>query len=180
MNLGELREKVFPAGSRGADVILDAFVQQGKLRRSGGAAALAEFSSAFSDELRQAHDRLEGIYLRAGLDPLGSQEAAEAFGSDGKQFRQLTQRMLQDGTLIALDPATLVHKNAYRSALEMLAEIFREKGEVVLGDYRTRLGVSRKSALLYLDSFDAKRITRKMGDKRVVLKLPEGIGETRL
>lgn len=180
MNLGELREKVFPAGSRGADVILDAFVQQGKLRRSGGAAALAEFSSAFSNELRQAHDRLEGIYLRAGLDPLGSQEAAEAFGENTKQFRQLTQRMLQDGTLIALDPATLVHKNAYRSALEMLAEIFREKGEVVLGDYRTRLGVSRKSALLYLDSFDAKRITRKMGDKRVVLKLPEGIGETRL
>ena len=173
MNLGELREKIFPAANKSADVILDAFVQQGKLRRSGGAAALAEFSSAFSDEARKAHDRLVSIYLNAGLDPLNSQEAAETFGGDMKQFRQLTQRMLQDGTLIALDSATLVHKDAYRSALQTLGELFREKGEVVLGDYRTRLGVSRKSALLYLDSFDLKRITRKTGDKRVVLKMPE-------
>ena len=42
-----------------------------------------------------------------------------------------------------------------------------------LAEYRTELGVSRKFALFFLDYFDAQKITKMVGDSRILVQKPK-------
>ena len=169
MQLAELRERVFSATPKTSDAFFEYFEKQGKLRRNGSLAALAAFQSAFSPEQVAMHKKLEELYLGFGKEPLTNAEVAEQFARQPKLFKQVSARMLQDGTLTALSPAVSVSTAAYNEALQLLTELLQQNGEITLADYRTALGVSRKFALLFLDYFDSQKITKKIGDKRVLV-----------
>lgn len=170
MNLGELRERIFSSSTRAANAILEHFIKQEKLRFNGSVAALAEFSSGFSSEQTAMHDKLESIYLEAALEPPSNAELQERFRNDLRLFKQVFARMVQDGTLIPLNTGTAVHYSVYKRAYNVMLDMFREGDFITLGNYRTRLGVSRKYAVMYLENFDDKKITKLIGDKRVLLK----------
>lgn len=169
MQLAEVRERVFSATPKTSDAFFEYFEQQGKLRRNGSLVALAQFQSAFSPEQVAMHKKLEELYLGFGKEPLTNAEVAEQFAKQPKLFRQVSARMLQDGTLTALSPTVSVATAAYNEALQMLTDMLTQNGEITLADYRTALGVSRKFALLFLDYFDSQKITKKIGDKRVLM-----------
>ena len=169
MQLAEVRERVFSATPKTSDAFFEYFEQQGRLRRNGSLVALAQFQSAFSPEQVAMHKKLEELYLGFGKEPLTNAEVAEQFARQPKLFKQVSARMLQDGTLTALSPAVSVSTAAYNEALQLLQDMLRENGEITLADYRTALGVSRKFALLFLDYFDSQMITKKIGDKRVLV-----------
>ena len=158
MNLGELRERVFSSSTRAANAILEHFIKQEKLRFNGSVAALAEFSSGFSSEQTAMHDKLESIYLEAALEPPSNAELQERFRNDLRLFKQVFARMVQDGTLIPLNTGTAVHYSVYKRAYNVMLDMFREGDFITLGNYRTRLGVSRKYAVMYLENFDDKKI----------------------
>lgn len=170
MNLGELRERVFSATPKTADAILEYYSKQDKLRLNGSIAALAEFSTSFSSEQTAIHDELEKLYIDCGLEPPSNTELGEKYKAQYKLFKQVLARMVQDGTLTALNTTTAVHSTVTEKAREVMMEMFAESDSISLGDYRTRLGVSRKYAIMYLDYFDSKRITKLVGDRRILLK----------
>ena len=172
MHLGELRERVFPASTKSADAFFDYFEEQEKLRRSGSFAALAEFQSAFSPEQVAMQEKLEALYRDMGIEPLTNAEVAEQFDRKPKLFRQVQARMLQDGILMALNPNITVSTEAYQTAYDKLMEMFSKSDAITLAEYRTELGVSRKFALFFLDYFDAQKITKMVGDKRVLVRKP--------
>ena len=51
-------------------------------------------------------------------------------------------------------------------------EMFSKSDAITLAEYRTELGVSRKFALFFLDYFDAQKITKMVGDRRVLVRKP--------
>jgi selenocysteine-specific elongation factor len=173
MHLGELRERVFPDSTKTADAFFDYFEEQEKLRRSGSFAALAEFQSAFSPEQVAMQDKLEKLYTEMGVEPLTNAEVAAQFEKKPKLFKQVQARMLQDGILMSLNPNVTVSTEAYQKAYNKLMEMFSRSDKVTLAEYRTELGVSRKFALFFLDYFDAQKITKMVGDSRVLVQKPK-------
>ena len=170
MHLGELRERVFAATPKTADAILDYFQKQDKIRIGSGLAALAGFQTAFSPEQIAMQEKLEQLYASFPLEAPENEEVAEGFKSDLKLFRQVSARMIQDGVLVALNSQVTVHSNLVRHALDVLRDMYQESSTVTLADYRNALGVSRKCAKMYLDYFDAQKITKMAGEARVLLK----------
>lgn len=170
MNLGELRERVFSSSPKTASAILEYFVAQDKLRFNGSVAALAEFSTGFSSEQSAMHDELENIYLKSALEPPSNAELQDKYRDKLRLYKQVFARMIQDGTLVPLNTGTAVHSSVYRRAYNTMLDMFKESDKITLGDYRTRLGVSRKYAIMYLENFDNKKITKLVGDSRVLLK----------
>ena len=59
-----------------------------------------------------------------------------------------------------------------QTAYDKLMEMFSKSDAITLAEYRTELGVSRKFALFFLDYFDAQKITKMVGDKRVLVRKP--------
>ncbi len=170
MHLGELRERVFAATPKTADAILDYFQKQDKIRIGSGVAALASFQTAFSPEQVQMQEKLDKLYASFPLELPENDEVAGDFQNSMKLYKQVLARMVQDGTLVAINSAVTAHSKTVRQALDVLLGMYKESDSVTLGDYRSTLGVSRKCAKMYLDYFDAQKITKMVGEARVLLK----------
>jgi selenocysteine-specific elongation factor len=57
---------------------------------------------------------------------------------------------------------------AYERARTVLLEEIGASGRITLARFRDLLDVSRKTAQLLLERFDADRVTRRIGDARVL------------
>jgi selenocysteine-specific elongation factor len=75
--------------------------------------------------------------------------------------------MLLGEKLVRLDKDTAIHSEYYDRALQIAISKLRDAGELKLADFRDMLGVSRKYAMLLLDDFDKRRITKRSGEVRV-------------
>lgn len=170
LHLGELREKLFASSSKNLDAILNYFVQAGKLRLSGTSAALASFKCAFSPAQKAMQDEVDALYQGFGFEVPLNTEVAERYSNRQKLFNQVFTKMLKDGTLIALTPQTSAHRDACQKAMDTFVEMFQTSDSVTLAEYRTKMGVSRKYAQMYLDYFDRLKISKMVGDHRVLLK----------
>ena len=77
--------------------------------------------------------------------------------------------MLADGAIVAVTSDSSVGGDAYRRALQTFRSMFESDDRVTIAQFRDRLGISRKFAQLLLDSFDKARISKLVGDARVLL-----------
>ncbi|MDX6407455.1 MAG: selenocysteine-specific elongation factor [Gaiellaceae bacterium] len=116
-----------------------------KLYRVGAEASLGERE-------REAAD----VEARLGLEPVKVEDVALA------RFLEQQGRLVRAGDGYALSPA------AYERARDVLLGELEAAGTITLARFRDLLGVSRKTAQLLLERFDADGVTRRKGDERVL------------
>ncbi|HEV3469454.1 MAG TPA: selenocysteine-specific translation elongation factor [Pyrinomonadaceae bacterium] len=137
-------------------------------------------ASGHSLELSPADARLKGrleqIYREAALEAPALEEAlARADGEAGgrARARKIFQLLVEAGTLVRVREDLFFH----REALERLTDALRDYGArhepdrlIDVAAFKELSGVSRKYAIPLLEYFDRERVTRRAGDKRVILK----------
>jgi selenocysteine-specific elongation factor len=95
------------------------------------------------------------LEARLGLEPVEVEDSG------------LARFLEQQGRLVRLGDRHAVSPAAYESARVVLLEEIGGAGRIKLARFRDLLGVSRKTAQMLLERFDADRITRRQGDERV-------------
>jgi selenocysteine-specific elongation factor len=96
------------------------------------------------------------LEARLGLEPVKVEDAGLA------RFLEQQGRLVRTGDEYAVSPA------AYEQARAVLFAELGGSGRITLARFRDLLGVSRKTAQLLLERFDADRVTRRQGDERVL------------
>lgn len=169
MNRGEFRGKLLPkAPAASVDALVDYLAQHRGLRLEGPTIALPDFQVVWNSFYTDLRRQIDGIYGKAGLTTDNLDDILAGFGKKQDGARQVVQRLLYDGDLVALTPQILVCRAAYDRALQTLYGLFEGKPELTLGEARDALGVSRKYALALLEYWDSAGITRKTGDLRTL------------
>jgi selenocysteine-specific elongation factor len=120
-----------------------------KLYRPGTGGSLGEREQEAAD-----------LEARLGLEPVKVEDAALA------RFMEQQGRLVRAGDGYALSPA------AYEHARSVLFAELETSGQIALARFRDLLGVSRKTAQLILERFDADGVTRRQGDERVLRRNP--------
>jgi selenocysteine-specific elongation factor len=59
-------------------------------------------------------------------------------------------------------------RSAYEAAVDVVRELVAVAGTVTVASLRDRMGASRRPVLALLEYLDAQRITRRVGDARVL------------
>ena len=68
--------------------------------------------------------------------------------------------------MINLTAELYLHRDVFLQALEEMERIQSEQGVISLGDFRDRVGTSRKYAMPILNYCDNRKITKRTGDLR--------------
>ncbi|MGB9611776.1 MAG: SelB C-terminal domain-containing protein, partial [Bryobacteraceae bacterium] len=138
-----------------------------ELVAEGEVLRLRRFTPVRQAEEAAAEERIERVFLKAGLAVPAVREALERAGVDETKARTLLQLMIKDGRLVRVTPELLLH----REAAERLKAMVRErKGQrFSVGEFKEWTGVSRKYAIPLLEYLDRERVTRREGDLRVVV-----------
>jgi selenocysteine-specific elongation factor len=72
------------------------------------------------------------------------------------------------GEIVRVAGGVAFAAEAYREMVERVSAHVRDNGSVTLAQVRDMFGTSRKYAQALLEHLDAKRITRRVGDDRVL------------
>lgn len=119
-----------------------------------------------------------GIYLKAEeagsiYDSSGWQVPSwdtvkEQIKVDEKSGRQILQYLIRNERLIQLDNNLYVSIKAAEEGKRRLEEWLQEQGELTVAQARDVLGSSRKTTVPFLEYLDGKKVTARVGDKRVL------------
>ena len=72
------------------------------------------------------------------------------------------------GQVVKVSESVVFSAEAYGEMIDRISEYLRENGEISVADARNLLGTSRKYALALMDHLDHTRVTRRVGDTRVL------------
>jgi len=124
-------------------------------------------ASGVADEAGAFASRIEEAWRTAGFDAPGNLDLAKALGTKPQVVAGLVQHLLKSGALVRLSPEVFVHAEPLAGIEAKVAE---QKGRTMsVGDFRDLLGLSRKYLIPLLEHLDRKKVTRRVGDARVVV-----------
>ncbi len=72
------------------------------------------------------------------------------------------------GQVVKVSESVVFSASAYGEMVDRIAEYINQNGEISVADARNLLGTSRKYALALMDHLDHTRVTRRVGDVRVL------------
>jgi selenocysteine-specific elongation factor len=166
----EARERLFSLASPS---LFEAVLQRlAEAKRIAGRdrLALPGRGVSLNPEEARAQDALERAFRAAGLAPPDVNGAAAAASIPTAVADRVAKLMIRQKTLVKVD--TLLF---HAEALERLkAEVAALKAQgsaakVDVAAFKERYGISRKYAIPLLEWLDRERVTRRVGDARIVL-----------
>lgn len=111
--------------------------------------------------------QLQELYLKSGFMPPLTDEVKKVFSGE-RDFSEVFFAMVRDGVLVRFDEKHYMHREIRQKALDMAYLLYEEKGMIRTGEFRDRLGISRKCAIILLEGFDRERITVMENGGRVL------------
>jgi selenocysteine-specific elongation factor len=167
----ELRDRVFARGH--AEVFeraLSELVEAGTIA-SRDRIALASHRVALSPEDERARQSIERLFRDAGLKPPDAAAIAAETHATAATVDRVLKLLQRQKVLVRVD-TLLFHDEALKQLKAELAALKTSAGNAARIDvatFKERFGVSRKFAIPLLEYLDRERVTRRMGDSRVLL-----------
>lgn len=81
---------------------------------------------------------------------------------------ELTAALIERGDLVRISNAILLDHAAYGEARRCIVAHLRTHERLTVAEARDLLGTSRKYMVAILEHFDERRVTRRLGDDRVL------------
>jgi selenocysteine-specific elongation factor len=158
----ELRNRLGVAPGAFASVV-QGLVEDGRVEERDGAVARSGFYVQLNDGGGAAAALLE-LLGRQPFAPPSLGDALQQTGASQEVVRALGQR----GDIVRLNDEIAFTKDAYDAAVAIVKEIVASTGSITVAQLRDRMGASRRPVLALLEHLDSQRVTRRVGDARVL------------
>lgn len=115
-------------------------------------------------------DRIRATWAEAGLRPPELDRIRqEASIPDSEWFYDAVYYLAQEGAIVRLEEGVYMATSALDRAATVVTEALRRSGELSTGELRGVLDTNRRFAVLILEVLDSRRITKRVGDQRVLM-----------
>jgi selenocysteine-specific elongation factor len=167
----EARERLF---GRAAPAVFDRVIADLVARErivARDRLALAGHHVSLSPEETRARDTIAEVYRDAGLTPPELAGAAAASGVAPALADRMAKLLLRQKVLVKVD-TMYFHAESLarlRSEIRALKTDASTRATVDVASFKERYGITRKYAIPLLEYLDRERITRRVGEGRVVL-----------
>lgn len=171
-----LREKVFAHAFPELFVaVLEELAKAGRLVAEKDTVRAATHNVGLSEAESRLQQTLEDIYLKAGVESPSIDDAFTKAGissSAKPQARKILQLLIDNGSLVRVNNEIFMHHSVLqglKSKLLAFASQHEPERLIDVAAFKDLAGVSRKYAIPLLEYFDRERVTRRAGDKRLIL-----------
>jgi len=168
MSREELRVRAGGADERVFAFLLSSLGAAGIVTTERDKARLTAHEVRLSPEQQRVVDALESEFSRAEAAPPSAGEALGRAGVSGDEDHELFQVLVQSGKLVRVKDSLFFHARALDSIQAKLVAFLRERKEIGPSDIKDLLGISRKYAIPLLEFFDQRRVTVRVGERRIL------------
>ena len=149
--------------------VLNQMENEDRIQIKGSTVSLQGQQLALNSEQDQAKEHILQMIQKRGLQPPTLEELLKKLPYDRSQVRDVYYFLLQQGELIRVSENIVLSPGRITFLLSQLKESFPSGRTFTVPEFKDLFGLSRKYAIPFLEFLDRKRITRRIGDKRVVL-----------
>ena len=164
----ELREKL---GQRAPvlEAVLADLAREKKIEIAGEQVRLAGRGVELKDEEAKAKEQIERAFADAGLKVPLMKEVLASLPVDKTRAQKLVTLLLRDRVLIKLADELVFHRSALEQLRRLMVEQKATSPKIDVGRFKDLIGVTRKYAIPLLEYLDQQRVTRRVGDERIIL-----------
>lgn len=147
--------------------LIDLWIGEGVLKENDGLLALVNFEAVDGEAFERDKAVLKAACDRRGFTPPTLDELRLELGWPEKKFADLVDQLKKSGDTALLDGTFLITKEQLDKLIGLVADV---QGGFALADVKALTGASRKYTMPMMEHLDRKGITRRVGDKRLVLR----------
>jgi selenocysteine-specific elongation factor len=149
---------------RAANAVIDVLVQQGLLHADDTFVRLPDFTPTPTPAQQQCIERVLAAFSSAPYAPPNLQDTLQML----EENTELLDYLIEQGILVRLGGDVLLRVEDFSAMVQEITAHLRAQGTITLAEVRDRFQTSRKYAQAVLEEMDARRITRREGDVRVL------------
>jgi selenocysteine-specific elongation factor len=168
MNREELRDQI----SLRSDVfnsVLARLVEENKVEVAGELLHLPGRGVVMKDEEAESKKTIERAFASAGLKVPSLKEVLAGLKVDKIRAQKIVTLLLRDKVLIKISDELVFHQSALVDLRHKIAALKNSAPKIDVARFKDMTGVSRKYAIPLLEYLDRERVTRRVGDERVIL-----------
>jgi selenocysteine-specific elongation factor len=157
-----LRAEVF-------DGVLQVLTREKKLACAGEAVHAAGRGVVLGDEEAQAKRQIEEAFAKAGLQVPALKDVLASLPLDKTRAQKIVTLLLRERVLTKLADDLVFHRDALDQLRGLIVGAKVKTPKLNVASFKELTGVSRKYAIPLLEYLDRERVTRRVGDERVIL-----------
>jgi selenocysteine-specific elongation factor len=168
MSQQTLREK-FALDPEVFSAVITQLVKEGKAEAAGDIIHLRGRGVVMKDEEAASRKMIEQAFSAAGLKVPALKDVLASLKIDKARAQKLVTLLLRDKVLIKVSDDLVFHQIALTELRKNLAVQKASSPKIDVGRFKDLTGVSRKYAIPLLEYLDRERVTKRVGDERVIL-----------
>ena len=164
----ELREKIGarPEVFRGAEELL---VREKQLEIAGELVHATGRGVVLRDEEAESKKQIEAAFASAGLKVPLLKDVLASLPVDKVRAQKIVTLLLRDRVLVKVGDDLVFHRDALDGLRKLVIAQKTKTPTLNVVAFKDLIGVTRKYAIPLLEYLDRERITRRVGDERVIL-----------
>jgi selenocysteine-specific elongation factor len=169
MSLQELRSHHQDVAPEVLSAAIQQLVSERKLAIQDEVASIPGRGIAMKDEEAASHRQIEQAFASAGLKVPALKEVLAGLKVDRTRAQKIVTLLLRDKVLVKLSDDLVFHRDALESLRKAIAAQKTKSPKIDVAKFKDLTGVSRKYAIPLLEWLDRERVTRRVGDERIIL-----------
>ncbi|MFH0887698.1 MAG: selenocysteine-specific translation elongation factor [Planctomycetota bacterium] len=157
-----------PAGKEFLDMALGELAKDNVIQLTGNSIRLSQYSIQLTAKQEQLRQRIENIYLDNLFNPPRLENIAQTLNIKLKPAEEIINILKEMEFLVDLPEEIIMHKKAIDKVTKILNDYFKEHENIRPGEFTKLLNTSRKYAIPLLEYLDSIKITKRVGDVRVL------------
>ncbi len=169
---GMSKEELRDRASLGPEVfysVLGKLAEEKTLAVSGELVHLAGRGVIMKDEEAESKKIIEQAFASAGLKVPSLKEVLAGLKVDKVRAQKIVTLLLRDRLLIKISDELVFHQSALLDLRQKVAALKTTAAKIDVARFKDMTGVSRKYAIPLLEYLDRERVTRRVGDERIIL-----------
>jgi len=150
-------------------LVLDILTREKKLEVIGELVRLAGRGVVMKDVEAESKKTIEAAFASAGLKVPFLRDVLAGLKVDKTRAQQIVTLLLREKILIKLSDELVFHRSALDELRRQITAYKAKTPKIDVGKFKDMTGVSRKYAIPLLEYLDRERVTRRVGDERVIL-----------
>jgi selenocysteine-specific elongation factor len=120
-------------------------------------------------EERESRKIIEQAFASAGLKVPSLKEVLASLKVDKIRAQKIVTLLLRDKVLVKISEELVFHQAALLDLRHKIAALKAATPKIDVARFKDLTGVSRKYAIPLLEYLDRERVTRRVGDERMIL-----------
>jgi selenocysteine-specific elongation factor len=149
--------------------LLDALVRDKKLEAAGDQVRGAGRGVTLRDDEAASKQKIAQALAKAGLQVPALKEVLASLRIDQSRAQKIVTLLLRDRVLVKLSDDLVFHRDALEGLCQLVLAQKTRTPKLNVASFKDLTGVSRKYAIPLLEYLDRERVTKRVGDERVIL-----------